>query len=136
MGRRVTRRNFSRDNRIRRQADFDRAYKTKVYAADDVLVVNASLNGLTVARLGLSVSRKVGNAVMRNKWKRRIREAFRLQQEKFPPGLDIVVRPKLGAACDFHAIARSLPQLVARIIRRLPPPDNASAADPAAEAGP
>ncbi len=111
---------FTRDDRLRRQADFDRVYHTKVYAADDVLVVNAARNELGHTRLGLSVSRKVGNAVVRNHWKRRIREAFRLQRANFPPGLDVVVRPKLGAVCDFHAIAKSPPGLIARVAKRLP----------------
>ena len=115
----MTRFKFTRDDRVRRQADFDRIYAGKTYAADDVLVVNAARNNLEHTRLGLSVSRKVGNAVVRNSWKRRIREAFRLQRASFPPGLDIVVRPKLGAACDFHAILASLPQLIARVAKRL-----------------
>lgn len=115
----MTRFKFTRDDRLRRQADFDRVYKAKVYAADDVLVVNGVRNDLAHTRLGLSVSRKVGNAVVRNRWKRRIREAFRLQRQTFPAGLDIVVRPKLGAVCDYHAIAKSLPQLVVRVAKRL-----------------
>jgi ribonuclease P protein component len=118
----VTRYKFTRDDRLRRQADFDRVYQAKVYAADDVLVVNAVRNELDHTRLGLSVSRKVGNAVVRNKWKRRIREAFRLQRQSFPSGLDIVVRPKLGAICDYHAIAKSLPQLIVRVMKRLERP--------------
>ena len=44
-------------DRIRKQADFDRIYQARIYAADDVLVVNGDANGLTHSRLGLSVSR-------------------------------------------------------------------------------
>ncbi len=52
-------------------------------------------NGLSHARLGLSVSRKVGTAVKRGKIKRMLREAFRLTQHEWPAGYDIiiVVRP-------------------------------------------
>ena len=66
---------FRPEDRIRKQADFDRVYQARIYAADDVLVINGGANGLEHARLGLSVSRKVGNAVTRNRWKRLIREA-------------------------------------------------------------
>ncbi len=110
---------FPKEFRVRKAVDFDRAYAAKVYAADDVLVINAAANGLAYSRLGLSVSRKVGNAVARNNWKRRIREAFRLQREFLPNGIDLIVRPKADAVCDFHAIAQSFPRLVRRIARRL-----------------
>jgi len=110
---------FHRDMRVRRQADFDRVYKSNVYAADDVLVLSAVANQLEVTRLGLSVSRKVGNAVERNRWKRRIREAFRRQYAKFPAGLDVVFRPRKGAVCDYHAIARSLPVLIKRAAKKI-----------------
>jgi ribonuclease P protein component len=110
---------FPKDHHIRKDADFQRVYAARVYAADDVLVVNGCENGLAHPRLGLSVSRKVGNAVVRNAWKRRIREAFRLVQEKLPQGVDLVVRPQKEAVLDFHAIAQSLPELAARIARKL-----------------
>ena len=71
---------FRPADRIRKQADFDRVYNARAYVADDMLVINGSTNELTHSRLGLSVSRKVGNAVARNRWKRLIREAFRLSR--------------------------------------------------------
>ena len=110
---------FPKNHHLRKDADFQRVYAARVYAADDVLVVNGCENGLTHPRLGLSVSRKVGNAVVRNAWKRRIREAFRLSRESLPVGVDFVVRPQKEAVLDFHAIAQSLPELAARIARKL-----------------
>ena len=110
---------FPQELRIRRQADFDRVYKARVYAADDVLVVNGCANGLDFPRLGLSVARKVGNAVQRNAWKRRIREAFRLAKTRLPAGVDLVVRPQKGGQCDFEAISQSLPVLASRVARKL-----------------
>ncbi|MFN0020412.1 MAG: ribonuclease P protein component [Pirellulaceae bacterium] len=110
---------FPKDLHLRKDADFQRVYVARVYAADDVLVVNGCENALAHPRLGLSVSRKVGNAVVRNDWKRRIREAFRLSREVLPAGVDFVVRPQKEAVLDFHAIAKSLPELAARIARKL-----------------
>ena len=110
---------FPKEHRIRTQADFDRVYKARIFAADDVLVANGCANGLGYSRLGLSISRQVGNAVVRGAWKRKIREAFRLNRSLLPEGIDLVVRPQKGAACDFHAIAQSLPALARRIARKL-----------------
>ncbi|MEQ8789230.1 MAG: ribonuclease P protein component [Pirellulaceae bacterium] len=110
---------FSAKCRIRRQADFDRVYRSRVYAADDTLVLNACANGLPYPRLGLSVSRKVGNAVVRNRWKRRLREAFRLGRQDLPPGIDYVLRPKRGAEPDFASISTSLPGLARRVANKI-----------------
>ena len=116
---RKSRHGFSRDQRVRRQADFDRVYQRNVYAADGVLVIQGCANGTTTSRLGLSVSRRVGNAVVRNRWKRAIREAFRQQYKQLPTGLDLVARPRRGARLSFDAIYGALPQLASRIDRRL-----------------
>ena len=110
---------FSRTLRIRTPAEFDRIYKTRIFAADGVLVVNGDANGLAHPRLGLSVSKKVGNAVVRNRWKRLIREAFRLSREKLPAGIDLVVRPQKGAEPVLAEIADSLIALAGRIARQV-----------------
>lgn len=55
-------------------------------------------NDLGYMRLGLSVNRRVGNAVKRNRMKRLIREAFRLQQHDWPRGYDLVVVVKVHDA--------------------------------------
>ena len=77
---------FRRPQRIRRQSDFDRVFNSTAYAADEWLVVRGCRNGLPFSRLGVSVSRKVGNAVLRNRWKRLLREAFRQNRSALPRG--------------------------------------------------
>jgi ribonuclease P protein component len=108
---------------LRRQAEFDRVFASRAYAADDQLIVHGCRNDLGLTRLGLSVSRKSGNAVARNYWKRSIREAFRRCRDELPMGLDLVVRPQKNAVADSQAIQRSLPAVVQRLAKRLKPPD-------------
>ena len=110
---------FTRASRLRRKADFNRVYAGNAYAADNVLVVQGNTNELSFCRLGLSISRRVGNAVVRNRWKRLIREAFRTQRDRLPVGIDLVVRPKRGATPDFEDVQRSLPRLAKRVAKRL-----------------
>ena len=110
---------FPKSARLLKSIEFQRVYNGSTFAADDTLVIKATLNDIDELRLGLSVSRKVGNAVVRNRWKRRIREAFRLNRGDFSVGLDIVVRPKRGAVCDSHQIELSLKKLLARILKKL-----------------
>ena len=61
-------------------------------------VVIIKENGLGIARLGVTVSKKAGNAVKRNRVKRLIREFFRLNNSKIPQGYDIVVTAKKDAS--------------------------------------
>ena len=106
---------FPQTSRLTRQADFDRVHHANIYAADEMLVIRGITNGLAHTRIAVSVSRKVGNAVVRNRWKRLVKEAFRLQRAELPAGFDLVVRPRRGAEPEFKAIERSLRELVPRI---------------------
>jgi ribonuclease P protein component len=115
----VTDQRFPRTLRIRRQADFDRIYQQSVVASDTVLVVRGCRNGLAIPRLGLAVSRKVGKAVVRNRWKRLIREAFRKRRGDLPDGLDLVIRPSRDAEPDGQRIAESLVKLARQLDRKL-----------------
>lgn len=112
-------RTFRPADRVRRQADFDRVFRARCYAADQTLVVQACANGLPYTRLGLSISRRVGNAVLRNRWKRLIREVFRLHRSELPCGLDLVARPRRGAQPSFALVRQSLPRLGRRLQRQM-----------------
>jgi ribonuclease P protein component len=108
-----------RERRICHALDFAAVYEADCYAADQVLVINGRFNAMARTRLGLSVSRQVGNSVVRHRWKRRIREAFRQEYGRLPVGVDLVVRPKRGAPLDFAAIRQSLPRLAQQVAQRL-----------------
>ena len=111
---------FPKTFRLRTAAEFEKTFAADCFVADGVLVINGSRNDLNITRLGLSISRKHGPAVVRNRWKRLIREAFRKCLTELPGGIDIVIRPKRGAEANYQAITASLPSLVRRLAKRLP----------------
>jgi len=86
---------FSRDERLKGRNDFRRCIKQGVRAAGKAIVVCVIPNDLGINRLGASSTRRLGNAVARNAQKRLVREAFRLTKHELPPGLDLVVIPKV-----------------------------------------
>ncbi len=106
---------FTKADRVVKQYDFDRVHQGDWFSADKYLVVKAARNKFEYSRLGLSISRRVGNAVVRNRWKRALREAFRLNRNDLPTGWDLVVRPRKGARLDASKLARSLINLTRRI---------------------
>lgn len=110
---------FPKSRRLRKSSEFARVYGANVFVADECLVMQGIQNGTTDTRLGISVSRKVGNAVVRNNWKRLVREAFRLQQHELPSGMDIVVRPRKGAQPDFQQVKSSVLGLAKRVQQKL-----------------
>ena len=69
---------------------FRKLYHTKG-VADGFLVLYARKNRTGTNRVGITVSKKLGKANVRNRIRRRLREAYRLNEEKFQPGWDIVV---------------------------------------------
>lgn len=113
---------LTKAQKLRRPAEFKRVYDGGSKAGDDRLLVFALPNGLGVTRLGLSVSKKNGSAVKRNRIKRLLREAFRLSQHDLPPGLDLVLIPRPGADATLAGYRQSLAGCVRRAARRLTPP--------------
>lgn len=109
---------FTKSDRIRSRLEFERIFKAGRVQADPVLVIHALPNQLTISRLGISISKKVGSAPVRNHWKRLIREAFRRQRADIPVGMDFIVRPRAGAVADGEEIKRSLVRSTRILSRR------------------
>jgi ribonuclease P protein component len=110
--------NFPQTARIHKSPEFKRVFDARLSAANNVLIVFAIPNGLEQSRLGISVSRKVGNAVIRNRWKRLIREAFRKTRTQFAGNFDLVVIPQRNAAPPTTQIVMfSLQKLVKKIAK-------------------
>ncbi len=78
-------------NSLKKNKDFDAVYRAGNSKANRDFVMYIKNNGKETNRLGISVSKKVGNSVVRHHLARLIREAYRLHEEMFNSGLDIVV---------------------------------------------
>ncbi len=110
---------FSKQDRLRSPSEFKRVYDRRCSVSDAWLIVYGSLNGLGHSRVGLSVSRKVGNAVTRNRFKRIYREAFRLTRAELPVGMDLVLLPRSPRKPTLGLVRTSLRALLQTLERRL-----------------
>jgi len=121
--------NFRQEDRLKKTAEFQQVYAYRMSASDNVLIVYGFPNNLGRMRLGLSISRKIGGAVVRNRWKRLIREVFRLHILSGSPtvGLDLVVIPQKGIPpVSLTELRKSLQRNVDRLRRKLGARDNFS----------
>ena len=111
---------FDVSKRIKLERDFARVYQFRARAYNERLTVCCRpTNRDAPARLGLSVSKKVGKAHIRNRWKRLIREAFRLQYAELPQGFDYVVVPKKQEQVPSYAqIAADIDSLTRRAAKK------------------
>ena len=82
---------------LKKYHDFQTVYRNGKSYGNKYLVMYVKENGLNCNRLGISVSKKVGNSVVRHRLTRLIRESYRLKEEKFQCGYDIIVIARVGA---------------------------------------
>jgi ribonuclease P protein component len=125
---------FPKALRLLSPREFERVFAARLSASDASIVIYGAKNDLEHPRLGVTVSRKVGSAVARNRWKRLLREAFRLKQHELPP-FDFVCIPRADIAprlayllASFSTLATSIQEKHQRRTR----PD----VGPACRAGP
>jgi len=114
---------FRPRHRLTHARQFAAVYARKCRAARGPLVVFAARNELAHPRLGLAVGKRVGSAVKRNRFKRLIRESFRLLQDQLPRvgecGVDLVVSVHPHEELEQKDYQRLLNDLAAMLVPRL-----------------
>ncbi|MBQ1172277.1 MAG: ribonuclease P protein component [Lachnospiraceae bacterium] len=94
---------------LKKNDQFREVYKKGKSLANKYLVIYVLENNLEINRLGISVSKKVGNSVVRHHLARLIRESYRLHEDMFNSGLDIVVVARKSAAnISYHDMESAL----------------------------
>ncbi|HEY2770991.1 MAG TPA: ribonuclease P protein component [Solirubrobacteraceae bacterium] len=107
--------------RLSRSADFDRVFRAgRSHAGRELVLYVFPRSDESTSRLGLSVSRKVGGAVERNRVKRLLREAFAVESDRLPEGTDAVVvaRPDARELAEREGLAgiqRALGELIGKV---------------------
>ena len=107
---------MQKQHRLRKSKDFAAVRRDGKSWADRRLVLVARRTGGKHCRFGFSVSKRVGNAVVRNRVKRKLKEAARVELlPRIEPGWDfVVIARKDAAAADYHRLNRSLQRLFKR----------------------
>jgi ribonuclease P protein component len=107
--------------RLLRPLEFSRVYDTRQSASAGPLVLYAAAHRANPdgVRVGLSVSRRIGSAVVRNRWKRRLREAFRQIRGSLPSGNDFVIVVRSGEPPAGEAGAREMETAIAALAARV-----------------
>ncbi|MFM7040224.1 MAG: ribonuclease P protein component [Planctomycetaceae bacterium] len=104
--------------RLKRSDDFQRIYDNGRRSGDAHLLLFALPNPVGMTRAGFSVSRKHGGAVQRNRLKRLLREAFRLNRHLLPAGFDFVLIPRQREDFTLENFASSLRMLAGKLQRQ------------------
>lgn len=110
---------FPKHLHLRRPIEFRAVYDFRCGESDAWLRLSIKPNGFDHARLGLSVSRRYGNAVRRARLRRLYREAFRLHRHELPSGIDIVMTPISPNEPTLEQVVASLKGLLIVSTKRL-----------------
>jgi len=103
---------FSKNERVLNRKDFVNLNRFGRKLRTEHFSVFVARNGLDRTRLGITASRKIGGAVVRNRVKRLVREVFRLHKGFFPAGCDIVVSARKSDDLDFRKAKEELLELI------------------------
>ncbi|MGC1911817.1 MAG: ribonuclease P protein component [Candidatus Acidiferrales bacterium] len=110
--------------RLVRRAEYDAVYREGRRRAGREFSVFLRPNGLERSRFGWSIKKALGNAVKRNRIRRRLREIVRLHRQEIAPGWDIVIHPRSSAAtAPFSALTEEL----LKMLPKTPPEARAEA---------
>jgi len=114
----TSRRFFTLADRIRKRSEYQRIYAKGQKIPSKNLVLFYLVNGLERPRMGLTVSRRTGGAVQRNRTKRLLREWFRESREELP-ALDLVINAREGIhRMTLEALTRELRDVFRRLAAR------------------
>ena len=111
---------FGRKERLRKRTEFQKVFHEGKVFSNDQVIVYALLNSTRISRLGITVGRKFGNAVKRNRLKRIFREAYRLNKQVLNRGVDIIIIPRTGFTdLTLKSIEDKFKELLMQINKRL-----------------
>lgn len=107
---------MQKEHRLARREDFNRVYRRGKSAANlQFVLYYLPQKEAGPFRLGVSVSKKLGNAVVRNSIRRRMKEIIRLAQDELQPGLDLVIiARKPVAEMEYEEMRKSLNHVMKR----------------------
>ncbi len=99
---------FGKSKRLVSNKQFRTVLRRGVRVGDDLLILYAAKSDCVYSRLGVSVGKSCGRAVVRNRLKRVLREAFRLNQDKIPSGFDylVMISREIGKAIKADGFTR------------------------------
>jgi ribonuclease P protein component len=111
----IPRLNLPRNCRLVRRSEYDVVYREGRRRTSREFTIFLRPNGLEISRFGWSIKKALGNAVRRNRIRRRLREILRLHRQEIATGWDIVIHPRSTAAtAEFSPLAAELVKLVPR----------------------
>ena len=101
---------------LKKNQQFRTVYEKGISSANRYLVMYKLENGLKRNRLGISVSKKVGNSVVRHHLARLVRENYRLSEESYKKGYDMVVVARVATKqADYYKVGKSLRYLSGKL---------------------